>query len=252
MDTSFYKNQAELALNDMLRWMAFDTNASNTDSMIFYLEDWNSVHQFNPTVKNSLVNLYWEKEDYTVANQYINELNANAETQSLGVVLQKIGNELSTGGSVTNLISDTLLLDSLANDTSNLACGLARNLMGVITGKFYPVGIESIPASSSRGESISSSTFEPETKTDKKEETLKIFPNPNSGSFNIVWDIKRVEVQNLNYQIVNLSGHIVQRGLLNGNEGQMRIELIEPKGVYLLQILSQGLVLEQKNVIIGE
>ena len=81
----WYEQQTEIALNELLVSFSMDTNAVNPlDSMIAYLTDWGSLE-----THEMLVPLYWEKQDFTNAQNSIDALAQTETHDELAELLQK-------------------------------------------------------------------------------------------------------------------------------------------------------------------
>ncbi len=71
-----------------------------------------------------------------------------------------------------------------------------------------------------------------------KNRGIKIYPNPNKGSFILQIEMVKSEDQ-YNYKIVDISGRIIQSGIINSFEKNKNIEILNPnEGIYFIQIYS--------------
>jgi uncharacterized delta-60 repeat protein len=79
--------------------------------------------------------------------------------------------------------------------------------------------------------------------SDFKPQKLVVTPNPNSGQFTV--QKARFSYENLEYQIVDISGKIIKKGVLENDEDTIDISFAE-KGIYFLKIQNQTFKLIKK------
>lgn len=85
---------------------------------------------------------------------------------------------------------------------------------------------------------------------DIKLSNLSIYPNPTKGLLNVSFDIDKTN--NLEVQLLNMNGQIVQQDIVNGFSGryQNKFKLYNlPKGVYILSIISDKGKVDKKVVL---
>tara|TARA_B100000508_G_scaffold140835_1_gene143721 strand:+ start:3740 stop:7219 length:3480 start_codon:yes stop_codon:yes gene_type:complete len=214
-DVRWYEQQAELALNELLRLYALDTNANDPlDTMIYYLEDWNTVRS-----RELLVPLYWQNEEFTLAQDAIDDLAAEAGNEHLEFVLQKVHDVLENEDSLTILLSDTTVLDSIAVDSTRAGQVWAQNLMFRLTGKIYPIHHPDTTVE----ESIA---IEPELpnnliEVEHKNDEIRIYPNPNTGEF--VIELNRKGVRKI--RVYSLEGRKVYEREIHKSNSKIQVNL---------------------------
>ncbi|MFH0896000.1 MAG: T9SS type A sorting domain-containing protein [Bacteroidota bacterium] len=86
-------------------------------------------------------------------------------------------------------------------------------------------------------------TFEEKTLNDDSnagfENTVKVYPNPNSGSFKLQYNVR--EEGTLNFQLCDYSGKVIVNNLLETGEKTVDINLGDyPGGIYFYRLLSSG------------
>ncbi|MCK5169870.1 MAG: T9SS type A sorting domain-containing protein [Bacteroidales bacterium] len=82
-----------------------------------------------------------------------------------------------------------------------------------------------------------------------KNSGIKIYPNPNKGSFILQIETVKTEDQ-YNYKIVDISGRIIQSGIINSFEKNKNIEILNPnEGIYFIQIYSPNYYFTSKILI---
>ena len=242
-DVRWNKQQTELALNELLRLFALDSNADNpTDSMIYYLEDWDT-----PESKELLVPLYWQKEDFTKAQDAIDDIEGEEGNEHLDYVLQKLQDVLNNGDSLPVLLGDTLVLDSIALDSTKAGQAWAQNLMYRLTGKLYSVFLPdtSDPASIMAEPEITTLAIQEELKNTN----IQVFPNPNKGKF--VIEFKGIAAKHI--IVYSIQGKEVYKKDI-GKQTQLEVNL--PKnlsGIFQLVIYGKSnQVIHTEKLIINE
>ena len=81
-------------------------------------------------------------------------------------------------------------------------------------------------------------------------DNLNIYPNPTNGQLNISFDIEKTE--NLEVQLINISGQIIQKDIINGFSGHYKNNFDlsnQAKGVYILSIISDKGKVDKKVVL---
>lgn len=76
--------------------------------------------------------------------------------------------------------------------------------------------------------------------------TLYLYPNPSQGIINI--QIQNLTIAHVKYQILDLSGKIVQKGLLPIQNNNARLHCTQPKGSYLLQLIVEDQILPTQKI----
>lgn len=239
----WHAQQAELALNELLRLFTLDTNANNpTDSMIVYLESWNTLE-----TKELLVSLYWQKEEYVKAQNAIDDIGNVDENEHLDFVLQKMHDVLKNGDSIPILLPDTMVLDSIAMDSTKAGQAWAQNLMYRLTGKLYPVYLhDTLGASSIMAEPGITPLM---LKEELKNSNIQIFPNPNNGKF--VIQFKDVVANAM--VVYSLEGKKVYESKVS-DQTQIEVQLPENlSGMFQLIIYGENeQVIHSEKLVINE
>lgn len=245
LEIRYHEQQAELALNDLLRKFALDSLAPEpTDTMIFYLEEWNSIHTYD-----ELVQLHWQKGNYTAAQGYINSLLDTPMYNSLGVVLQKMHDMYAESDSLPVLLSDTLLLDSIASDSNTSGSSMARNLMWLLTKKSYSLSPEEYYAASYKRDPNAKPSLITET---EQWSGFSVFPNPNNGTFEFTWDLEE-DFDVLNINVSDVLGKTVIDKNIQSKQGKQVYTLTNPKsGIYLLKVSKNNNVVYHNKLVISE
>jgi len=81
-------------------------------------------------------------------------------------------------------------------------------------------------------------------------DNLSIYPNPTNGQLNISFDVEKTE--NLEVQLINIGGQIIQRDIINGFSGHYKNNFDlsnQAKGVYILSIISDKGKVDKKVVL---
>ena len=79
------------------------------------------------------------------------------------------------------------------------------------------------------------------------DETFNVYPNPSNGSFVMKYEWNYTA---MNYDILDVSGRIIQSGELKGNRGEARLNLNANPGIYFVRISKNGEQLYNKRLII--
>lgn len=257
----YHTQQADLALNRLVRHLAYDTLIeSPEDSMIAVLQGWNT-----PLTLQTLVRLYWSTEQYTLAQQSLDTLLLDTAYTEYGIVAQKIHQVLADNDSTTtvwNLVSDTLLLDSLALDTFSSAQALAQNLMHQLTGKEYAYREETLPGS---GPATRIRTGTTEQSLPSNGSTYQIYPNPNPGTFTLLFPepgtVSRHNQPNQlkrpnpirRVTVYNTMGHVVFQTTFEHTPLQQLITLKEASnGVYHLVVEENKIPVYSSKLIVRD
>ena len=231
-EVRFHEQQAELALNEMLSLFLYDTTIDTInqpqDSMLVYLLDWNSNW-----AKEQQLNIYWQKEEFTLAQQVITSLSAEAHYENTVTLYQLLHNAFASDTDIFALMPDTVLIDSIALDTTKKGYALARGLMMELTGKQYSTSFthEGITWSRSAYNEVSSME-------ETNEKSITIYPNPSNGQFRIngLYSLFTSEKELLQlYLFDNMGKLIVEQWLNNANEVEVQLPS-DLNGVYHLKV----------------
>jgi hypothetical protein len=230
LEIRYHYQQLELGYNELFRLFLLDTNsAAPQDSILHYLEDYNS-----PLMYETMIRLYWEKGQFTEAQDLIDSISEISGKEHLVTVLNKIHTPLSTGDSLGlfSLISDTALLDSIALDSTMAGFSLARNIMMLLTGKDYNYigGTPQYQYQSLQLDNIHVSTAD----EIKHMGSISVFPNPSQGTFQLVWNNKELSIQEI--RVYDLQGQEVWYSTME-NQGHATLQLNDqPNGIYILTV----------------
>ncbi len=77
---------------------------------------------------------------------------------------------------------------------------------------------------------------------------LKAYPIPSDGLVNVYYQTKQ-QLNSLKLNVTDISGRIIQRENLSGNEGTIQLGNTLPSGIYFIQILSNDYILATKRVV---
>lgn len=210
--------------------------------MIVYLESWNTLE-----TKELLVSLYWQKEEYVKAQNAIDDIGNVDENEHLDFVLQKMHDVLKNGDSIPILLPDTMVLDSIAMDSTKAGQAWAQNLMYRLTGKLYPVYLhDTLGASSIMAEPGITPLM---LKEELKNSNIQIFPNPNNGKF--VIQFKDVVANAM--VVYSLEGKKVYESKVS-DQTQIEVQLPENlSGMFQLIIYGENeQVIHSEKLVINE
>ena len=232
----FHGQQAELALNEMMSLFLYDTTLDTInqpqDSMLVYLLDWNSNW-----AKEQMVNIYWQKEEYATAQQVITDLSTENHYENTVTLLQKMHDAFSNDTDIFALLPDTVLIDTIAKDTTKKGYALARGLMLELTGKQYSTTFTYDGITWSRSALNEENSIEEIT-----ESLITVYPNPNKGQFmleglNALLNSK-TDLLHL-YLFDTMGKMVVEQPLESANE----VEVLLPAdlhGVYHLKVVNSN------------
>jgi hypothetical protein len=83
--------------------------------------------------------------------------------------------------------------------------------------------------------------------TAEQNDKITILPNPNNGSFTIVYS--KLKNATGDYQISDVSGKIISSGTTIFNEGKSQLNIELAKGMYLIKVQNNGVVSNHKLLI---
>ncbi|RLD59748.1 MAG: hypothetical protein DRJ05_05955, partial [Bacteroidetes bacterium] len=82
-----------------------------------------------------------------------------------------------------------------------------------------------------------------------RDDKLRIFPNPNTGTFSIML----IGISgNASYEIFNLTGQVISNGYLENNSGTGNATISisdEHKGVYFVKVSYNGIIESRKLIV---
>lgn len=238
------EQQAELALNELIRAYAIDTLAKDSiDVMIAHLEDWGS----NET-QEMLIPLYWENEDYSEAQDAITALDEQEENESLVYIMQSIHDVLEAGDSLPVLLPDTAAFESIATDNTLAGQSMAQNLMYRLTGKQYELSVPDTVVGGPRsgGENTVNSSIE----LIKVSDEFQIYPNPNDGNFILSWKTANPSI----VKVFDLQGREVFVKEIESNKNNIDVSLPnDAKGVCNLVIYNaESAIIYKHKIVVNE
>ena len=179
--------QVEARLDEIIRRTLLDTsNGFPYDTILFYLEQHESPERWSELLK-----FYWQVEDFEKANSILSKIGLEAEFGNHFFVLDKLQNIIMNDFPYSDLLNDSLSLDSIANDTTNLGYGLARNILHHLSVASWTMEEEptTLASNSNQGSAphppTNATSIISEQKSDRQEFT--IYPNPNNGKFELGW-----------------------------------------------------------------
>jgi hypothetical protein len=216
-----YRNEAELTFNEIFRNFILDTNCvAKADSIIAWLAPLNGRRHLGEV----LVRAYWEKENYAAANDVITEIGQDTDFNHLSVILNKLNNVFQSNDSLPKILTDSVLLDSIANDTTRIGYALARNILTLLNGREYPMPYWEFEAPSGMiVEPEIDPTGEKETAV-KKFANISVSPNPNDGKINIsIGGSKSARAYRM--ALYDLQGRVIYERILDGQLSQQTLHL---------------------------
>ncbi|MCB0483147.1 MAG: T9SS type A sorting domain-containing protein, partial [Flavobacteriales bacterium] len=216
-----YRNEAELTFNEIFRNFILDTNCvAKADSIIAWLAPLNGRRHLG----EALVRAYWEKENYAAANDVITEIGQDTNFNHLSVILNKLNNVFQSNDSLPRILTDSVLLDSIANDTTRIGYALARNILTLLNGREYPMPYWEFEAPSGMiVEPEIDPTGEKETAV-KKFANISVSPNPNDGKISIsIGGSKSARAYRM--ALYDLQGRVIYERILDGQLAQQTLHL---------------------------
>jgi len=235
-EVRFEEQQAELALNELLSLFLYDTTLDTLnqpqDSMLVYLLDWNSNW-----AKEQQVNIYWQKEEYTLAQQVITDLSAEEHYGNTVTLFQKMHDAFANDTDIFALLPDTMLIDTIALDTTKKGYALARGIMMELTGKQYSTTFtyDGITWSRSAYNEVSSVA-------ERTENPISVYPNPNRGHFVIkgLSSLLTSENETLRFYLFDTLGKmVIEQSIDNANEVEVQLPK-DLNGVYHLKVVNSS------------
>jgi len=247
LEIRWYEQQTELALNEMLSLFLYDSSLDTLnqaeDSMLVYLQDWNSNW-----AKEQQVKLHWQLEEFTTAQLVIDDLGSQTNYQNTVTLLQMMHDAFANDTDITALLTDTVLIDNIALDTNKMGYALAQGLLMELIGKVYPTIFKYEDNVWSR-----SAAYETNTETNHTASFIKVYPNPSQGKF-IIEGLPAmfIEQETLSISVFdNLGKQVFEKQFQSA--AQIEVELPHGlSGLFFLRIEDKEGAVFTKNLLIHE
>ena len=245
-----YKLETEQGLNELLKLYLHDTLVADTaDTVSYYLELWGGLG-----AKETLIKYLWGQGDYTNAQSLINDLKGTQESDGIAQVLEIMNDAYLQEDPYSSLLSDTLLLDSIALDSTHTGQAAAQALMGLLTGKYYQQAmywINEVENSGTSNQKAEGRKIPNATEAHSLVDKIKLFPNPNRGQFELKWNENNSIPNGSELLLIDINGQVVFHQQITNNHTVITLPT-KLSGVFQCIISSGNEQLFRQSIIVNE